>query len=78
MLGTRSRTPSGVKSLDRLDAFGRKSQVPKRLRRTNVEMREVDQNPVHNYNGTPLMDTILLEIRTHVDEAKEEITILQH
>ena len=81
ILGPRSRTPTNQQSLSRLDFYGRKTNPIKRgsVGRQLGEGITAGQKSGNQgqYVGTPLMDSIMLEIRTHLEEAKQEITILQ-
>ena len=74
----RYSTPVGGRSLNRLDAFGRKSTKPKKANNliTGDAKPMVEIEDYRANNAYPIMDSIGLEIRTHLEEAKQEITIL--
>ena len=71
-----------MRSLDKLDFYGKKrpqrvKQRPQINRQQFFDTEASYQSRENAYVGTPLMDSIMLEIRTHLEEAKEDITILQ-
>ena len=86
-MGPRSRTPNGMRSIDKLDFYGRKQGGggAAKMRIPNAKQSVISSHQgngssskmMYHESGTPLMENIQLEIRSHMEDAKHEITILQ-
>ena len=75
MGGTRSRTPTAGRGLQKLDFYGRKKGKAAPIAKPSKLPKQ--DSKIKRDCCYPLMDSIALEIRAHLEEAKGEITVLQ-
>ena len=66
-----------MRSLNKLDFYGRKKGKQHRSSANSIQVQGDAESVNIAQPQYPLVDSIALEIRTHLEDAKDEMTVLQ-